>query len=58
MQSAEPFNYNERYGLKKGRSWIAVALITAVVGGWLDYMGRFVSLKPFPTSSLDFLYRR
>ena len=44
MQSAEPFNYNERYGLKKGRSWIAVALITSVVGvGWLTWAGVYHS---------------
>ena len=44
MQSAEPFNYNERYGLKKGRSWIAVALITAVVGvGWITWAGLYHS---------------
>lgn len=40
MQSQEPFNYNDRYGVKKGRSWIAVALITAVVGvGWIAWAG-------------------
>ena len=40
MQSAEPFNYNDRYGLKKGRSWIAVALITAAIGvGWITWAG-------------------
>ena len=40
MQSHEPFDYNDRYGVKKGRSWIAVALITAVVGvGWITWAG-------------------
>jgi hypothetical protein len=40
MQSREPFDYNDRYGVKKGRSWIAVALITAVVGvGWITWAG-------------------
>ena len=40
MQSQEPFDYNDRYGVKKGRSWIAVALITAVVGvGWIAWAG-------------------
>jgi hypothetical protein len=40
MQSQEPFDYNDRYGVKKGRSWIAVALITAVVGvGWITWAG-------------------
>jgi hypothetical protein len=40
MQSQEPFDYNERYGVKKGRSWIAVALVTAIVGvGWITWAG-------------------
>ena len=40
MQSQEPFNYNDRYGVKKGRSWIGVALVTAVVGvGWITWAG-------------------
>ena len=44
MQSREPFDYNDRYGVKKGRSWIAVALITAVVGvGWITWAGLYHS---------------
>jgi hypothetical protein len=44
MQSQEPFDYNDRYGVKKRRSWIAVALITAVVGvGWITWAGLFHS---------------
>jgi hypothetical protein len=40
MQSQEPFDYNDRYGVKKGRSWIAVALITAVLGvSWITWAG-------------------
>jgi hypothetical protein len=40
MQSQEPFDHNERYGVKKGRSWIAVALVTAIVGvGWITWAG-------------------
>ena len=40
MQSQEPFDYNDRYGVKKGRSWIAVALVTAIVGvGWITWAG-------------------
>jgi hypothetical protein len=46
MQSQEPFDYNDRYGVKKGRSWIAVALITAIVGvGWITWAGLYHS-KP------------
>ncbi len=44
MQSREPFDYNDRYGVKKGRSWIAVALITALVGvGWITWAGLYHS---------------
>jgi hypothetical protein len=40
MQSQEPFDYNDRYGIKKGRSWVAVALITAILGvGWVTWAG-------------------
>jgi len=40
MQSQEPFDYNDRYGVKKGRSWIAIALVTAIVGiGWITWAG-------------------
>ena len=44
MQSQEPFDYNDRYGVKKARSWIAVALITAVVGVvWITWAGLYHS---------------
>ena len=44
MQSQEPFNYNDRYGVKKARSWIAVALITAILGiGWITWAGLYHS---------------
>jgi hypothetical protein len=40
MQSQEPFDYNDRYGVKKGRSWITVALMTAIIGiGWITWAG-------------------
>jgi hypothetical protein len=40
MQSQVPFDYNDRYGVKKGRSWIAVALMTAIIGiGWITWAG-------------------
>ena len=40
MQSEEAFNYNDRYGITKSRSWIGVALITAVLGvGWITWAG-------------------
>ena len=44
MQSQEPFDYNDRYGVKKPRSWIAIALITALVGvGWITWAGLYHS---------------
>jgi hypothetical protein len=42
MQKREPFDYNERYGAKRPRSWIAIALITAIVGvGWITWAGLY-----------------
>ena len=44
MQSQEPFDYNERYGLRKKRSWVGIALITAIVGvGWITWAGLYHS---------------
>ena len=44
MQSQEPFDYNDRYGVKKPRNWIAFALITAIVGvGWITWAGLYHS---------------
>ena len=44
MQSQEPFDYNDRYGVKKPRTWIAMALITAIVGvGWITWAGLYHS---------------
>ena len=40
MQSQEPFDYNDRYGVKSGRSWIGVAVITAIIGvSWVMWAG-------------------
>ena len=44
MQKREPFDYNERYGVKRPRSWKAVAVITAIVGvGWITWAGLYHS---------------
>ena len=44
MQSQESFDHNERYGLRKKRSWVGVALITAIVGvGWITWAGLYHS---------------
>ena len=40
MQSQEAFNYNDRYGITKSRSWIPVALVTAILGvSWIIWAG-------------------
>jgi hypothetical protein len=44
MQSQEPFDYNDRYGVKKKRSWVSIALILAVVGVvWITWSGLYHS---------------
>ena len=44
MQSQEPFDYNERYGVKKPCGWFAIALVTAIVGvGWITWAGLYHS---------------
>jgi hypothetical protein len=44
MQSQEPFDYNDRYGVKKKRSWVSIALLLAVVGvGWITWSGLYHS---------------
>jgi len=44
MQSQEPFDYNDRYGVKKPRGWFAIALVTAIVGvGWITWAGLYHS---------------
>jgi len=44
MQSQEPFDYNERYGVKKPRGWFAIALVTAIVGvGCITWAGLYHS---------------
>jgi hypothetical protein len=56
MQSQEPFDYNDRYGVKKGGSWIGVALITAVVGvGWITWAGLHHSNPPIRIQLISFV---
>ena len=56
MQSQEPFDYNDRYGVKKGRSWIAVALVTAIVGvGWITWAGLHHSNPTFRVQVITFV---
>jgi hypothetical protein len=56
MQSQEPFDYNDRYGVKTGRSWIAVALITAIVGiCWITWAGLHHSNPAFRVQVITFV---
>ena len=56
MQPQEAFNYNDRYGVRQSRSWIAVALITAVVGvGWITWAGLHHSNPAIRTQLISFV---
>ena len=56
MQPQEAFDYNDRYGVKQSRSWIAVALITAVVGvGWITWAGLHHSNPAIRTQLISFV---
>ncbi|MFM1985347.1 MAG: hypothetical protein RLZZ295_513 [Actinomycetota bacterium] len=56
MHSQEAFDYNDRYGVTKSRSWIAVALITAVVGvGWITWAGLHHSNPAIRTQLITFV---
>ena len=40
MQSQSPFDYDDRYGIKKGRNWVGFAIFIAITGiGWLTWAG-------------------
>jgi len=56
MQSQDAFNYNDRYGVKKSRSWIAVAVITAILGvGWITWAGLHHSNPAIRTQLITFV---
>lgn len=56
MQSQEAFDYNDRYGVKQSRSWVAVALLTAVVGvGWITWAGLHHSNPAIRTQLISFV---
>jgi len=44
MESEEPFDYNDRYGVRKKRGWVGIALLLAVVGvAWITWSGLYHS---------------
>ena len=56
MQSQDAFDYNDRYGVRQSRSWIAVAIITAVVGvGWITWAGLHHSNPEIRTQLISFV---
>ena len=56
MQSQEAFDYTDRYGVKQSRSWVAIALITAVVGvGWIIWAGLHHSNPAIRTQLISFV---
>ena len=47
MQSQSPFDYNDRYGIKKGQNWVGFAVLIAIAGiGWLTWAGLHHSNPP------------
>jgi hypothetical protein len=55
MQSPEPFNYEERYGVAKSTRWPFIALVVAVLGiGWLMWSALYHSNPPLRSQLVSF----
>jgi hypothetical protein len=55
MQSQSPFDYDDRYGIKKGRNWVGFAVFIAVAGiGWLTWAGLHHSNPPIRVQLISF----
>jgi len=55
MQSQTPFDYNDRYGVKKNRSWIGAALFFGISGVvWVTWAGLHHSNPPIRTQLITF----
>lgn len=55
MQSQSPFDYNDRYGIKKGVSWVGIAVFVAIAGiGWLTWAGLHHSNPPIRVQLISF----
>ena len=55
MQSQSPFDYNDRYGIKKGQNWLGFAVLIAIAGiGWLTWAGLHHSNPPIRVQLISF----
>jgi len=55
MQSQSPFDYDDRYGIKKGVSWVGFAVLLAISGiGWLTWAGLHHSNPPIRVQLISF----
>lgn len=55
MQSPEPFNYEERYGVAKSTRWPVIALVVAILGiGWLMWSALYHSNPPLRSQLVSF----
>ena len=56
MQSQTPFNYEDRYGLKKGGSWVGFAIFIGILGvGWVTWAGLHHSNPPIRIQLITFV---
>ena len=55
MQSQSPFDYDDRYGIKKGVNWVGFAVLLAIAGiGWLTWAGLHHSNPPIRVQLISF----
>ena len=55
MQSQSPFDYDYRYGIKKGVNWVGFAVLLAIAGiGWLTWAGLHHSNPPIRVQLISF----
>ena len=55
MQSLSPFDYDDRYAIKKGVNWVGFAVFLAIAGiGWLTWAGLHHSNPPIRLQLISF----
>ena len=55
MQSQSPFDYDDRYGIKKGVNWVGFTVLLAIAGiGWLTWAGLHHSNPPIRVQLISF----